>query len=296
MKCSQCKANAVITVIGKRFCAKHFSQMLEHKVQLTITKFKLASKDITVACSGGKDSTGILHILHKQGFKVQALAIDEGIKGYRDKTLNELKKFCSRNKIPLKVVSFKAEFGFTLDQALQNEPNPCSVCGVLRRYLLNKYATGTLATGHNLDDEAQSIVMNLFTSNSKVAARLGPRTGIISDAKFIPRIKPLYFCSEREMAAYAVINDFGIEFLECPYAGSSFRADVRDRLNELEASHPGTKLNIVNNFLKLKPKAGKAEAVSYCSKCGQPSEQQLCKACSFVAKVRNDRHRNTKGK
>src|SRR3989338_1379182 len=100
---------------------------------------------------------------------------------------------------------------------------PCSFCGVFRRYLLNygskKFKFNKLATGHNLDDEYQSILMNQFRNNPEVSARLGPITGIILDKKFVRRIKPLYFVTEKETTTYSFLKKFPVEYSECLVPG-----------------------------------------------------------------------------
>ena len=289
-----CKDSVVIAVTAP-YCKRHFIRYFEAKVSSTIKKYKLVSKKdkIVVACSGGKDSTTVLYLLNKWFGNVTALAIDEGIPGYRNVTLEDLRGFCSHYNIPLKVVSYKEMFGFSLHEALRKVTVlPCNICGTLRRYLLNMSARGftKIATGHNLDDEAQSIMMNFFKSNLEIAARLGPVTGVVEDAKFVPRVKPLYFCHEKEVAAYAFMQDFGIRFNECPHARISYRASVRDFINELEQQQSGAKQNIVSNFLhllpKLKAKHAGASGVSHCSSCGEPSSKDLCKACGYVHGLR----------
>ena len=210
--CSRnCGEKAVISV-RKPLCKSHFVRSFESSVAATIKKYKLVSKndEIVVACSGGKDSTTVLYLLNKWFGNVTALAIDEGIPGYRNITLEDLRGFCSRNKIPLKVLSYKDAFGFSLHEALRKVTVlPCNICGTLRRHLLNSGARGftKIATGHNLDDEAQSIMMNFFKGNLALAARLGPLTGVVEDARFVPRVKPLYFCYEKEVAAYAFLKN-----------------------------------------------------------------------------------------
>ncbi len=287
---SKCGENGVINVTNP-YCKSHFIKYFESKVAATIKKYKLIGKNdkIIVACSGGKDSTTVLYLLNKWFGNVTALAIDEGIPSYRNLTLEDLRSFCNRNKIPLKTVSYKEAFGFSLHEALKKVTVlPCNICGTLRRYLLNSAAKGftKIATGHNLDDEAQSIMMNFFKGNLELAARLGPLTGIVKYAKFVPRVKPLYFCYEKEIAAYAFLQNFGVRFAECPHSRVSFRAAVRDFLNDLEQQLPGTKKNIVNNFLKLLPQLKKKYAavadIKYCSSCGEPSSNELCKACIYV--------------
>lgn len=285
-----CGKPAVINVTAA-YCKSHFIKHFESKVAATIKRYELISREdkVAVACSGGKDSTAVLYILNKFGYGVTALAVDEGIRGYRNNTLEDLRNFCSRNSIPLKVVSFRSEFGFTLDKAVEKvKVLPCNVCGTLRRHLLNSAAKGfdRIVTGHNLDDEAQSVMMNLFRNNLSLAARLGPVTGVVKDKKFVPRVKPLYFCYEKEAAAYAFLQGFGIRFNECPHSTASFRASVRDFLNGLEQEQPGTKQNIVCSFLSILPRLKReysaAARISYCASCGEPSSKELCKACNYV--------------
>ncbi len=289
-----CGENAVVNVTNP-YCKDHFIKYFESKVAATIKKYKLINKKdkIVVACSGGKDSTTVLYLLNKWFGNVTALAIDEGIPGYRNVTLEDLRSFCSRSKIPLKTVSYKEAFGFSLHEALRKATVlPCNICGTLRRYLLNSSARGfsKIATGHNLDDEAQSIMMNFFKGNLELAARLGPLTGIVEYAKFVPRVKPLYFCHEKEVAAYAFLQNFGIRFNECPHSRISFRAAVRDFLNDLEQQIPSTKQNIISNFLKILPKLKRKYAatsgINYCSSCGEPSSNELCKACIYVSSLK----------
>ncbi len=292
-KCGKCDRKAAI-VSTKPYCKEHFIGYFENKVIATIKKFSLISKSdkVIVGSSGGKDSTSLLYILQKYFKNVSAIAIDEGIPGYRNVTLEGLKRFCGSNGIPLQVYSYREEFGFTLTDAIKarKDVSPCSICGVLRRYLLNLKSRPftRIATGHNLDDEVQSIMMNLMKAQVQLLSRLGPVSGNIPDPKFTPRVKPLYFCTEREVAAYAIIKNFGISFIQCPHSHNSFRAFVRDALNDYESKHKGAKLNLVSNFLQMLPGIKKQHSVSslnYCSNCSEPSERKTCSACTVVKSI-----------
>src|SRR3989338_1864585 len=186
-----CAEKPVIRIYsGEKLCKNHFNEYFENKVFRTIRQFDLLDKEenIGVALSGGKDSLTVLSILNrlsKQNPKIKliAIAIDEGIAGYRDKTLVVAKEFCDKNKIELHIFSYKEEFGLTLDEMLRIlNVKPCTICGIFRRYLLNKKSRELkltkLVTGHNLDDECQSIMMNQMRNDIKSSARLGPKTGL----------------------------------------------------------------------------------------------------------------------
>ncbi len=303
MACKKCIESPVITLPNSNvnLCRGCFIKYFERKVQKTITQYKLIEKGdkIAVACSGGKDSTSLLYLLKKLSSKMRnekiiAIAVDEGIEGYRNKKLKFLDKFCKENRIELSVYSFKKEFGKTLDEILEGYKGiPCSICGVLRRYLLNKKSkelkVNKLATGHNLDDEAQSIVMNYFRRNIKVSARLGPITGVVSDKRFVRRIKPFYFLTEKEVATYAFLKGFMDEFNECPYNVTSYRNYLREVLNEFENKYPGTKHNIISSFLEILPLLKEhykdSKDIKNCKVCEEPCSQGICKACQYMEEI-----------
>ena len=138
-----------------------------------------------------------------------------------------------------------------------------------------KLKANKIAFGHNADDEAQSIVMNLFRSNNAAAARLGVINGIKRDARFIPRIKPLYYLLEKETTAYAYLNGLIGDFKECPYTSLAYRGQVRDMLNTFENNHPGTKAGILSAFIEtlpiLKEHYKKGKEIAFCSKCNEPT-------------------------
>lgn len=297
-----CNEKPVIeSYAGGKLCKRHFTDYFENKVFRTIRQFGLIGKEenLGIGLSGGKDSLSVLNILKKLSaqnpkIKVHAIAIDEGISGYREKTLKTAAEFCRKNSINLHIFSYKEEFGLALDEMLKIlNVNPCTICGIFRRYLLNKKSKELrltkLATGHNLDDECQSILMNQLKNNIEASARLGPKVGLIQDERFVQRIKPLYLCTEKEVTAYAFINGLLDNFAECPNVSRSFRAQVRDMLNEMENKFPEAKYSVVNSFLQILPllkQQFKYEAIKICAKCSEPSANDICNACAYLEKLR----------
>jgi tRNA-5-methyluridine54 2-sulfurtransferase len=297
MKCTSCKNKAVF--LNPSYCEGHFTKYIEKKVNATIKKYKLINKKdkIVVGVSGGKDSLTVLYLLQKciqNPKQLIALCIDEGIAGYRETTIEDMKKFCTAHNITHKIVSYKEVFGMTLDTMLEKlNEKPCTVCGAFRRYLLNKVARNLgatkLATGHNMDDESQAVLMNLFRHQTDILPRLGPITGVIKDKKFIPRIKPLYYLTEKETAAYSFLMKFDIRYTTCPNATEAYRGEIGVFLNDLEQQHPGTKENILKQFVTALPKLRaniKPQEIKYCAECSEPCMQMLCKACQYVEKLK----------
>ncbi len=309
VKCHSCDDASVIELQHGALCKDHFLRYFEEKVFKTISKYRLIDRKdkLCVAASGGKDSLTALYLTKKYCKKhnlpleaLFALVIDEGIENYRPKTIIDLQAFCKKQDIHVKKVSFKEEFQKTLDRAnpiLNKNSNkkPCNLCGVWRRFLLNKYAriygANKIITGHNLDDEAQAIIMNLFKANTELASRLGPISGIGKNRLFVQRVKPLYFCLEKEVRLYALLKGFSISFVECPYSKEGYRHQIQKMLNEFENKYKGTKQGIVKSFLELwpKPEFACAEEIKSCLRCGEAASQDFCNACKMQEAIQDER-------
>lgn len=294
---------------GKLLTKQDFVKYFEDKVFKTIRKFEMLNFEdrVVVALSGGKDSITALYLIHKYMSKknlqdnITALLIDEGIKGYRPPTIDFAQDFCDKLGIKLEVKSYKKEFGSTQDNNVlklkDTNISPCNVCGTFRRTALNKGARDLkatkLVTGHNADDESQNILLNVFKNNFKILARLGPKTGILKDKKFVPRIKPLYFCTEKEVRLYTIIKGFDVGFDECPYSRGSFRDNLGEIINKLEDEHKGVKHSILNFYLEIQEEMQKKyvedheNEVSFCTRCGEPSQKVVCNTCELKDLVNN---------
>lgn len=280
---------------GQYLCGTCFSKSIESKFRHTVRKHALVRRGDTIAVglSGGKDSTVLLHLLHglqkRRPFEVAALIIDEGIAGYRDKTIKAARKTCDVLDIEYHIYSFSEEFGTTLDD-ITPEVSHCSYCGVFRRYLLNKKSRELsfrkLAVGLNLDDEVQSILMNLLRGDLFRFGRTGPYYR--ETPQFVPRIKPLREISEREVMLYAVTNHIEVDHSVCPYASEAFRGDVRAFLDEMESKRPTTKYALLRSYDRLFPYLQEQLTcdVTVCNQCGEPSVNSLCKTCKMLERIR----------
>lgn len=281
---------------GRGWCRQCFLSSIEKKFRHIVSKNRLVQKGdrIAVAVSGGKDSLVMLYLLSEiKGFELVAFSIDEGIEGYRPRGIECAGKLCQKLGIEYHVYSYREELGFNLDKLdkILGKAKHCTYCGVFRRYLLNKKArelgATKLAVGHNLDDEAQSVMMNFVRGDFMRFSRLGASPGTSKNGKFVPRIKPMRDIPEKEIAAYAVLKGIGFSGDECPHSFDNVRRDMQSLLNDFELKYPGTKQQIVNFYDRMKPTLPMAEgSVQECNECGEPSSGKLCKACELLEIIR----------
>ena len=278
MDCTKCgNPNVIIKKeqSGQYLCKDCFIESIEKKVIKTIRKEKLLDKGdkVLVALSGGKDSVTTLEILNSfremNIVDLCAVTVDEGIDNYRQDGVDIAIRHAERLGIEHKIVSLKDSYGITLDEIMKkpNHKGSCSYCGVFRRTIINKAAremgATKIATGHNLDDEVQAIMMNYLEGNMDNLTKLGAKTE--SKAKeFTVKIKPLREIPEREIGLYVVAKDLEVHFASCPYAQQSFRGEVSEVINQLNESHPTIKYSTLRGYDKkaklLKDKNRKADA------------------------------------
>lgn len=293
---------------GQRLCSSCFKKSIEAKVLKTIKKQKLIDKGdkVLVGLSGGKDSVALLKILNilkeKRIIELEAVTIDEGISGYREEGVRIAKDVASELKIKHHIISFKDKFNFTIDKIMEiesKEEHPqhaCTYCGVFRRQIFNQTAREVnatkLATGHNLDDETQSILMNYLEGNVNNMVRIGYKTEA-RDERFTKKIKPLREIPEKEIGLYVLESGFEVHFDGCPYAHESFRMEIGDFLREATLKHPTLMYSTLNGFEKIKPAIKKdymEKSTGFpnktCVKCGEPSSQDVCKSCKFLDKIK----------
>ncbi|MFW6458770.1 MAG: TIGR00269 family protein [Halodesulfurarchaeum sp.] len=316
MECDRCGREAVVYAAysGAHLCDDHLRSSVERRVRRRIRRDDLLAASATeaepvtwmIGLSGGKDSAVLTKILAEtfgqdRRVDLRAVAVREGIAGYREESLDHARELVASLPVTYEERSYESAFGLRMDEIQEEDPwdmAPCAYCGVLRRHVLEELArdhdADVLLTGHNLDDEAETALMNVLEGDIDQMAQhydasLAPLSERKADGPFVPRAKPLRDVPESEVALYARVSELPAHIAECPYASESFRGTVRDLLLELESAHPGTRHSIMAGYEGLARYAAEdrrrdgAGPSGTCSVCGRPTAGERCRVCELRA-------------
>lgn len=283
-RCHACDRTAVIEVRRHRsaYCAEHFVDHVRNQVRTAIDQHRMVSYDerILVAVSGGKDSLALWDVLLDMGYRADGLYTDLGIGDYSSRSAQIVTRYAERRGATLHTVDLAADYGYDIPAAAAlRRRSSCGVCGLSKRYVFNRAAVehgyAVMATGHNLDDEAATLLGNVLRWQTEMLARQSPclpaRDGMCR------KIKPLYRLGEREMAAYCVIRGLDYVVEECPMVAGNTVMRYKDALNDLERHSPGTKAAFLFGYLDRVRDEHFHHAVSdqaevlACRRCGQPT-------------------------
>eukprot|EP00899_Mesostigma_viride_P024999 jgi/Mesvir1/5684/Mv15699-RA.1 len=257
--CGEAKAVLRRPKTRQETCRECFFRLLEDEVHDAITRHKLFTRGdrLAIAASGGKDSTVLAHMLttlnarHDYGLDLFLLSVDEGIAGYRDDSLETVKRNEAQYGIPLVVVTYKQLYGWTMDEIVRavGQKNNCTFCGVFRRQALDRGAhlagATVMATGHNADDVAETVLLNLVRGDF---ARLGRCTAIITgEGGSLPRVKPFKYTYEKEIVMYAYFKKLDYFSTECIYSPFAYRGFAREFVKDLEAARPMAIIDIIRS-------------------------------------------------
>ncbi|KAB7502167.1 UNVERIFIED_CONTAM: hypothetical protein RMT77_000190 [Armadillidium vulgare] len=299
---TNCGKNAVLKrpKTGGALCKECFFWAFEEEIHCTIKSASLFSKGdyVAIAASGGKDSTVLAYIMkllndrYNYGLKLVLLSIDEGITGYRDDSLETVKRNEVQYGIPLKILSYDELYGWTMDRIVEKigRKNNCTFCGVFRRQALDRGAellkVDKIVTGHNADDIAETVIMNILRGD---IARLQRCTSIqTSSEDKISRCKPFKYTYEKEIVMYAYFKKLDYFTTECIYSPNAYRGHARAYLKDLERIRPSAIIDVIHSGESLAIRDGiHLPAQTTCSRCGHVSSQEICKACVLLEGLNN---------
>lgn len=299
MRCKICGDKAVIKLRAHNIalCEKDYIDFFEKRVLKTVRKYKMFDRNskIMVAVSGGKDSLSIWELLLSNGFDASGLYIDLGIGNYSEESKNKCLNFAKDRNAPLKVVKVGEYFeGLSVPEiARYTRRKTCSVCGLIKRYIMNQVAFengyDVLVTGHNLDDEASTLLGNMIHWQVEYLARQFPVLEK-NHEKMVKKVKPFVTSTEREVAAYALIKRIDYIERECPFSVSATSIFYKSLLNDLEEKQPGSKLRFLSGFYEnsdVFQVFRKELRLQSCEKCGFPTTKNICSFCKLRERMKN---------
>ena len=297
LNCKFCSKRAALKrpKTGHALCKDCFYWAFEQEIHHTIINSKLFTRGekVAIGASGGKDSTVLAHVLktlnerHDYGLQLLLLSVDEGISGYRDDSLETVKRNETQYALPLTIVSYEQLYGWTMDAIVKQigRKNNCTFCGVFRRQALDRGALmmkcDKIVTGHNADDIAETVVMNVLRGD---IARLRRCCAITTGADgALPRCKPFKYTYEKEIVMYAYFKKLDYFSTECIYSPNAYRGHARAFIKDAEKIRPSAIIDIIHSGESLCVKKDtKMPVQGTCLRCGYIASQDMCKACVML--------------
>ncbi|MGB9833169.1 MAG: ATP-binding protein [Caldisericum sp.] len=301
-KCVRCGKPATIYLEGLRFCEDCFKIHVEREFEEAIEGHAIESRlinandRIMVAVSGGKDSMVLWYLLHKFNFNIVPVHLNLHYGVFSEKSVEVVKKFSEKISKKVLIYSVIEDFGINMEDVFRKAKNRprCAVCGVIKRYLINKIAldlkVDSVATGHNLDDGAATTLKAILNWDFNTLSRNYPLTPPYKD-KLVKRIKPLYRLADAELKAYADL--LGIDYTTeiCPYKiGRVTLSKTKDILNEINTQFKGVKRTFYYGYLRNNTLFKKDEVeLKECKICGMPTsnEDGICEFCKLTKDMEN---------
>ncbi len=290
-KCGKTKEGVHLRSYNLNICLDCFLDFFRKRVKETIEKFKMFSlKDkVAVAISGGKDSTALARVLKDLGYNITLFHINTGIEreNYAKDSQKSVEEFAKRENLPLKILYFKDEIGIDIKVAAKiSKKEICGVCGMIKRYLLNREAKDfdVIVTGHTVDDEAASLLSS-FIFWKEFINRQWP---VLKEEETLKkRAKPLTLCFEKETRLFCQILNLPFNPNPCPLRGGTY-VFFKKFIHKLEEEMPSSVLNFYKGFLKRKRKMGfefEPQKLNPCQKCGYLTVAQVCNFCKLKEKI-----------
>jgi tRNA 2-thiocytidine biosynthesis protein TtcA len=232
---------------------------LAKKTTKAITDFNLIEDGdrIMVGLSGGKDSWALLQtldILRQRApirFSLVAVNVDSGYKEFKHDLIT---RTCAERGWECRIEH--TSIGEVMDDLLEANATPCSLCARLRRGVLYRIAREVGATkialGHHLDDFIETLLLNLFFAG---AIKAMPARLISDNAEHVV-IRPLVYVTESEARAYTKEQQLPIIGCCCPACGdlSLQRQRVKRLILDLEGEHPGVKQSMLKALANVMPR------------------------------------------
>ena len=227
----------------EKYDTNKLHKRLRRLVGTAITDFNMveAGDRVMVCLSGGKDSYALLDILRNLQihaplkFELIAVNLDQKQPGFPEHILPE---YLTKIGVPFRII--EQDTYSVVKRIIPEGKTTCSLCSRLRRGALYRVASEIGATkialGHHRDDILETLFLNLFYGGKLKA--MSPK--LINDSGQHIVIRPLAYCKEKDLEAYADAEEFPI--IPCNLCGSQKnlqRQVIKDMMQEWDKKFPG---------------------------------------------------------
>ena len=250
---------AALAAQAKRhaFEMNKLSKRLHRQVGQAIADFNMIEDGdkVMVCMSGGKDSYGMLDILmnlQKRApikFEIVAVNLDQKQPGFPEHVLPE---YLTKVGVPFRIE--EQDTYSVVKKVIPEGKTTCSLCSRLRRGILYRVASELgctkIALGHHRDDILQTLFMNMFFG-SKLK---GMPPKLVTDNGEHVVIRPMAYCAEKDLAAFAEHREFPI--IPCNLCGSQDglqRQQMREMINDWDRRFPGRVDNLFTALSSIVP-------------------------------------------
>jgi len=242
---------------GRTLEANKLAKRLRRQVGRAIGDYRMIEDGdrVMVCLSGGKDSWTLLDVLLKLreaapvSFELVAVNLDQKQPGFPEHVIPD---YCRSIGVPFHVI--EQDTYSVVKRVVPENKTMCGLCSRLRRGALYRYARENgftrIALGHHQDDIVATFFLNLFHGGKLKA--MPPK--LLSDDGANVLIRPLAYCRERDIAAYAQLKAFPI--IPCTLCGSQEhlqRKQVRKMMDEWEKQHPARLEQIFSALQNVAP-------------------------------------------
>ncbi len=210
---------------------------------------------VMVCLSGGKDSYALLDILLQLrsrapvDFDIVAVNLDQKQPGFPAHVLPE---YLTRLGVPFHIEN--QDTYSIVKRVIPEGKTMCSLCSRLRRGVLYRVAqelgATRIALGHHRDDILETFFLNMFYGGK--LKTMPPK--LVSDDGRNVVIRPLAYCEESDLQAYAELKQFPI--IPCTLCGSQEtlkRKEVKALLQDWEKRHPGRVATLLTSIQNVRP-------------------------------------------
>lgn len=272
----------------------HFKEYIKERVANNIVKYNMVKKGETLllAVSGGKDSITLMNVLDEiapeLGINIVAVHIVLGMGEFSEKSLEAFKDACSRAKnVKCITVDLKELLGMYMPEIIRRSRRPaCSVCGLVKRYILNAMAmsigASAIATGHNMNDLMTYAIKNFMEQKLDSITKLGPVSE--TEGSAVKRVRPLYDIYEDETRAFVKVYGLNYVDIDCPFkSASTLETIIKDMLNRAESESPSITISAARALARNLPSYPRpVNPPNRCRLCGMPSNGDVCGFCKLT--------------